>query len=890
RQMLGVLAETHSDEYLNQRGGVFVLRAAQVAFDSRVLLETSARVILDGNIGSVADNLRRIPVPAAALPVFTALPAPGAIPAETPTLERPIDLLFDNGYGGFDPSGREYLIYLPPAEHTPAPWINVVANPECGFIVSESGSGYTWAGNSGENRLTSWHNDPVCDTPGEALYLRDEETAEIWSPTPAPAPAGAPYLVRHGAGYSAFALNAHGLTHQLHMFVAPSAPVKIYHLQLRNTWQRARRLTVTLYAEWVLGTTRAATQQFIVPEFDSDSNGMLVRNVYNSDFSNRIAFAAADRPLHGITADRTEFIGRHGSHHQPAALKRIGLTGTIEAGLDPCAALQIHVELEPGAEEEIVFVIGQGSSRENARHLIRRFASAKAARTALNRVIQQWDEILGTVQVETPEPSMDILLNRWLLYQALACRIWGRSALYQSSGAFGFRDQLQDVMALVHTRPDLTREHILLAASHQVAEGDVLHWWHPPSERGVRTRISDDLLWLPYVTAHYVAATGDESILEEPVTYLDAPPLALDEDERYAQYASGTEEYPVYDHCIRAINHASTTSPRGLPLIGHGDWNDGMNRVGIAGRGESIWLGWFLFDVLTRFAQIADHRGDRSTADQFRVRAQDICTSLESNAWDGGWYIRATYDDGTPLGSTNSDECQIDAIAQSWAVLSGAAAPDRAKQAMAAASQRLVREGDGLIALLTPPFDKTSRDPGYIKGYVPGIRENGGQYTHAAVWTAWAFAKLGDGNRASDLFKLLNPITHTLNKQDCERYKVEPYVVAADVYSQHPHVGRGGWTWYTGSAGWMYRLGVEAILGIHRRGNTLHFQPSIPSDWSSYTVIYRHKTAVYRIQVENPNAVSCGVRSILLNGETVTDPWITLRDDDQTHSVHVLMG
>jgi len=890
RQIMGLLAETHSDEYLNQRGGVFVLRSTQISPESRVLLETSAQVILDGDTGSVAENLRRVPLLAAPLPVFEPLPAPGVIPAETPVLARPEDLLFDNEYGGFDPSGREYHIYLPPGKHTPAPWINVVANPESGFIVSESGTGYTWAGNSGENRLTTWHNDPVLDTSGEALYLRDEETAAVWSPTPAPMPADAPYLVRHGAGYSTFELSAHGLTHQLDMFVAPAAPVKIYHLQLRNTWQRARRLTVTFYAEWVLGTTRAATQQTIAPEFDAGSNGMLVRNVTSPDFRDGVAFAAADRQLHGITADRTEFLGRHGSQQRPAALQRVGLTGKVEAGLDPCAALQIHVELEPGAEEEIVFVIGQGDNHEDARRLINHFAGAATARETREAVVQRWDEILGTVQVETPELALNIVLNRWLLYQALSCRIWGRSALYQSSGAYGFRDQLQDVMALLHARPDLAREHIVRAAGHQFAEGDVLHWWHPPADRGVRTRISDDLLWLPYVTAHYIATTGDESILDEPVRYLDAAPLAAEEDERYAQYTAATEEFPIYDHCIRAIQRGATASERDLPLIGHGDWNDGMNRVGVDGRGESIWLGWFLIDVLNRFAPIAERRDDPSIAEEFRQRAEALRAALEEHAWDGDWYIRATYDDGAPLGSKTSEECQIDAIAQSWSVLSGAARPERAERAMAAASRRLIREDDGLIALLTPPFDNTARDPGYIKGYVPGIRENGGQYTHAAIWTAWAFAKLGDGDRASELFNLLNPITHTLNKQDCERYKVEPYVIVADVYSNEQHVGRGGWTWYTGSSGWMYRLGLEAILGIYRRGNQLHIAPAIPGTWESYTIVYRYGHAVYRLQIENPDGVTHGVRSLILDGESLTDPWIPLRDDDQEHSVRVVLG
>jgi len=889
-QILQLLTETENDDWLNQRGGIFVVRSGQMPAENRVLLESAARVILDGTLGSIDDNLRRVPRRPMALPAFTAVPTPGAGETTTPQLTRPTNLLFDNTYGGFSPDCHEYLVYVEPDRRTPAPWINVVANPEFGFTVSELGSGYTWAGNSGENRLTSWHNDPVSNTPSEAIYLRDEETGELWSPTPLPAPASAPYLVRHGAGYTVFEHNGHGLIHLLRMFVAPMAPVKILHLKLHNTWQRPRRITVTLYVEWVLGTTRATTQQFIVPEYSADSNALLARNTYSADFARRVAFAAADRPLHGLTTDRTEFLGRNGSVREPAALKRIGLSGTVTAGLDPCAAIQIHLDLAADQTEEVLFLIGQGGDREEAHRLIRRYVQPEQAQSAWEEAIRQWDEILGAVQVTTPDPAMDLMLNRWLLYQALACRIWGRSALYQSSGAFGFRDQLQDVMAFVHTRPDLVRAHILRAARHQFAEGDVLHWWHPPGCRGVRTRISDDLLWLPYVTAHYVTSTGDVDILDEPLPFLNAPPLKPGEHERYAQYEPGAEQGTLYEHCLRAIERGATTSPRGLPLIGHGDWNDGMNRVGVRGRGESIWLGWFLYDVLTRFARIAEERKDQTVADNCRRQAEQFRLALEEHAWDGSWYIRATYDDGTPLGSFTSDDCQIDAVAQAWAVLSGGSEPERAHRALASVAQWLVREDDGLILLLAPPFDRTLRDPGYIKGYVPGIRENGGQYTHAAIWTIWAFAQLGHSDYAAQLFRMLNPVDHADSPEACDRYKVEPYVVAADVYSRPPHVGRGGWTWYTGSAGWMYRLGIEGILGIQRHGSMLRIQPSIPSHWRSYDVTYQYGSATYHVHVDNTSGVNRRVREILLDGQPMPDGRIPLNDDGQPHTVRVLMG
>jgi len=879
-QILRLLADTENDAQLNQRGGVFLVRGAQMAQADRILLRTAARVVVDGAIGSLADNLRRVPGPPTRLPAFSPPPLPQAL-AEIPTpeLKRPSDLLFDNGFGGFRSDGREYVIYLRPGQHTPAPWINVIANPQIGFTVSESGGGYTWAGNSGENRLTAWRNDPVSDTPSEGLYLRDEETAEVWSPTPLPAPAPAPYLVRHGAGYTVFEHNSHGLIHRLRQFVAPDAAVKFLVLKVRNTWPRPRRITVTFYVEWVLGTTRSATQQYLVPQYDARSNAVFVRNTYSTDFSDRVAFVAADRPLHGLTADRTEFLGRCGSMREPAGLKRIGLAGTILAGPDPCTALQIHLDLPATEEQEVVFMLGQGSNPDEIRETLHSFLEPRQVQAAWDGNNNLWDSILNSVQVKTPQPAMDLLLNRWDLYQTVACRVWGRSALYQSSGAYGFRDQLQDVMALVHARPDLTRDHILRAAAHQFSAGDVLHWWHPPARRGVRTRISDDLLWLPYVTAHYVETTGDTTILDETVPFLYSPPLNDEENERYAQYSPGTDVGTLYEHCVRAIRHASITSPRGLPLIGAGDWNDGMNRVGFQGRGESIWLGWFLYDVLMRFAHLAEQRGDREQAEQNRNQAAQLRAAIEEVAWDGEWYIRATYDDGTPLGSIKADECQIAAIAQSWAVLSGAGAPNRARQAMAAVARRLVRENDRLIALLTPPFDHTSRDPGYIKGYAPGIRENGGQYTHAATWTAWAFAELGDGDRAEALFDLLNPIKHAATPKSCQQYQVEPYVIAADVYSNPQHVGRGGWTWYTGSAGWMYRLGVEAILGLCRRGNKLYFEPCIPSNWPGYEVTYHYKTTTYAIRIHNPEGVTKGVQTIKLDGKELADPWIPLKDD-----------
>jgi cyclic beta-1,2-glucan synthetase len=898
-QIHRMISHVDSDDWLNKRGGIFVLRSDQMAEADRVLLATAARAILDGNSGSLAEQLGRLREQPVRLPRFVAsssVPLEEALPKleqeeqPTPCVIRPADLDFDNGVGGFSPDGREYVVYLEPGQWTPSPWINVIANPVFGFVVSEAGSGFTWAENSGENRLTPWRNDPVSDIPGEVLYLRDEETASVWSPTPLPTPAPSPYLIRHGAGYSVFEHCSHGLKQRLRLFAAPNAPVKVVQLRLENIWDRARRITATFYGEWVLGTSRGATQQYVVPEFNAVNKALLAINAYNQEFGERVAFVAASEEPHGLTADRTEFLGRNGRYDRPAGLDRIGLAGIVRAGLDPCAALQIHLDIQPGEEREVFFLLGQGADRREALRLIKRYRDPAQVAAAWDEMTEFWDDLLGAVAVQTPDPAMDLLLNRWLLYQALSCRVWGRSALYQSSGAFGFRDQLQDVMALVHAVPEITRDHIVRAAHHQFEAGDVLHWWHPPSGRGVRTRCTDDLLWLPFVTAYYVARTGDKDILNASVPFLKGDPLAAEEVERYGYYEAGTKNHSLYDHCSRALEKGATVGPHGIPLMGSGDWNDGMNRVGIGGMGESVWLGWFLYATLTRFATLCESAGDGERAEGYRRRAAVLRQALEDNAWDWGWYRRAYYDDGTPLGASENEECQLDSIAQSWAVLSGAAERKRAEQAMEAVVRRLVRQDDRLILLLTPPFDKTEHDPGYIRGYPPGIRENGGQYTHAAIWAVWAFTELGQGDRAEELFRLLNPIYHSDTPEKVARYRVEPYVVAADVYSVPPHTGRGGWTWYTGSAGWMYRLGLEAILGLRKVGaRALIVDPCIPESWSGFKLTYRYGETTYEISVENPDGVNRGVKQVAVDGDVLPGREIPLADDGRHHTVRVLM-
>ncbi len=871
-------------------GQVFVLRADLIEPEMRALLLSAARIVLVAQRGRLGDQLDRAPdAKTAGRPAAhrTGVRQPLQAAPPMPNLE------FFNGLGGFADSGREYVTILGPGRSTPAPWLNVIANPGFGFQVAAEGGGYSWSINSRENQLTPWSNDPVTDRSGEAFYVRDDETGDLWSPTAQPIRDGAgTYIARHGRGYSRFEHTAHGIALELLQYVPLDDPIKISRLKLRNTSGRTRYLSVAAYTEWVLGPSRMASAPFVTTEIDQATGAMFARNPWSSSFGSRVAFVDLVGGLVDWTGDRREFIGRNGTLANPAALANAApLSKTVGSGLDPCGVLRTSIALSPNGVVEIVFFLGEAANADDARILLQRYRTTNLD-TVLSQVGRYWTKFLEGVEVTTPDRSMDIMLNGWLLYQTVACRLWARSAFYQASGAYGFRDQLQDGMAIATVCPAMTRAHLLRAAARQFAEGDVQHWWLPHSGQGIRTQVSDDRIWLAYTVAHYVGVVGDSNVLDEVIPFLEGQRIRPDEHDAFFQPTISDVTATLFEHCARALDSSLGLGSHGLPLIGTGDWNDGMNRVGEAGRGESVWLGWFLYTALGVFAPLADVRGETDRAAAWRVHARLLQESLERVGWDGDWYRRGFFDDGTPFGSATNQECRIDSIAQSWAVLSGAADLGRARRAMAAVARELIRPDDGIALLFAPPFDKTINDPGYVKAYPSGIRENGGQYTHAALWSVMAFAALGEGDKAVALFSLLNPINHTRTRTEVHRYKVEPYVVSADIYARPPHVGRGGWTWYSGSAGWMYRAGLESILGLRMEGDVLQLEPCIPSAWTGYSITIRRDASHYDIQVENASGTGRGIGFASIDDTPITDRPLRVRlvDDGKQHRVLVQLS
>jgi len=896
-----IVQSSQTSDSLHRHKDIFIVNACNMDPEDIPLFYAVARMIFKGGCGTMKEQVRSGACPK--VPVFLETtrsasnnvfnrnrrrrrlreqageePEPAAAAGE---------IQFFNGIGGFDCDGKEYVIRLEQGQLTPAPWANVIANPEFGFMVTEAGGGYTWCENSRENKISPWSNDPVSDTQGEVFYLK-EEHGEPWSITPLPARDEEAYTIRHGFGYTEFEHECRGIKQKLTQFVPVKGTVKISIISLKNESDEDRNLGITYYLTPVLGVNATETSMHIVTSL-SEEGALLVENPYNREFPGRICFMDSSVEERTVTGDRKEFFG-FGMMSSPDALKYKKLSGNIGAGLDPCAAMQVNVRLKAGETQEVVFLLGMADRREKVRELAETYKDIGKAREALSEVKRFWRDLLQTIQVNTPDPSMNIMLNGWLVYQAVSCRMWARTAFYQAGGAFGFRDQLQDSLSIMAIRPELARNQIIKHAQHQFLQGDVLHWWHEPAGKGTRTRFSDDYLWLPYVTAEYIKTTGDFELLNEEAPFLEEEPLRKHEDERYCQPRITKETASIYEHCIRSIEYGLKFGERGLPLMGGGDWNDGMNTVGNGGKGESVWLGWFLCATLQKFIPICRIMGEQERAERYLGIIDAVAEAIEKNAWDGNWYKRAFFDNGTPLGSANNKECKIDSLAQSWAVISGKGDPARVKKALNSMEDYLVVRDAGLIKLLTPPFDKGELEPGYIKSYVPGVRENGGQYTHAAAWAIIAFAMTGDGDKACELFDMINPINHTRTDRECFIYKTEPYAMAADVYSVPPHVGRGGWTWYTGTASWFYKAGLENILGFTKTADRLVIDPCISKKWAEYSIVYRYHGTTYHIAVKNPNHVNRGVLSVTVDGVRQKRNTVSLVDDGGTHQVEVILG
>lgn len=868
---------------LNRPGGIFIINENTLTVEDKSLLYNFANIIIDAEKGMTIKPNNYSDIPYKEF---------NKSKIDYPKKEYDLNLDYFNEYGGFAENGKKYVIKLSDGVNTPMPWINVIANRNFGCIITESGAGFTWADNSRENKLTPWYNDPVLSHQGEILYLMDNETGEVWSITPKPIRDENDYIISHSMGYTTFYHNSNGIEQELTVFVPIEDKVKVNLVKLKNESDVERDISLYYYIRPVLGVTDEETEKLL--ETDIADDIVIVRNPANTEFKGSTLFIGTSEDIRSYTGDRNEFLGSIPNYEMPEGMKRVRLSNTLGIGYNPCVVLEVNIRLQPNEQKEIVFLLAEDKDRESGCKLIGRYKDIQFAKEALESTKQFWESLVSTIQVDTPDEAMNYMMNQWLIYQTVVSRIWARAGFYQVGGAYGARDQMQDATNMIYHLPEITKDQILNNCAHQFKEGDIQHWWHPTPNsqvhKGIRSRYSDDLLWLPLGVAKYIKVTGDVNILKEEVPFIESPTLKETEMERYEMPTILDEIASVYEHCIRAIERALKFGDKGLPLMGGGDWNDGMNKVGYQGKGQSVWLGWFLATVLKEFIQVCELMEDYERANRYRQIISQLKEALEKNAWDGEWYIRAFFDDGTPLGSKENSECMIDSIAQSWSVISGIASAQRSKMALESLEKYLINEEEGIIALLTPPFSDSDLDPGYIKSYVPGVRENGGQYTHAAIWAVKAFAMLGEGDRAYNLFRLINPINHSRTSIESAKYKVEPYVVTADVYTNPQHLGRGGWTWYTGSSGWMYIVGLEDILGFKIEKNKLIIDPCIPKNWGEFSIRYRHKSTNYNIKVVNPSKVNKGVRKVYLDYSPVEDKCIELIDDGKEHIVLVEMG
>ena len=898
-----LIRSSFSAPLIDKKGGIFTRNLTQLSEEERDLIQSVAKVVLSGLRGSLTSQLRFEEPGQEWLPLELKRTPNYRLSAANHSNDKGE---FYNGVGGFDEDGKSYSFSINDKTLPPAPWSNVIANPRFGTVVTEVGGGYTWSENSRENRLSPWTNDPVMDQLGEVVYLRDVKSGQFWCPTPRPISLEADVSVHHRFGETEFLTTIEGITSTLAISVSPEDTVKYWNLKLENVTPSPRTIEVFLYVNWVMGVQRQDANSQLVSNFDKELEMLFVQNHYNADFGRKVLFLGSSRTIEGFTTQRVEFIGRNRDTASPLALAQVGasqkngpksfvkLSQKIGAGHDSCGVIKVLVTIEPYATETLSLFLGDADSLELMRTKAPQIKEVTFAHSEAASTKALFQHAISTVQVKTPVRSFDILVNGWLLYQTIGCRLWGRTGFYQSGGAFGFRDQLQDSMALLYSRPDLVKKQILLHASRQFPEGDVQHWWHPPTGKGVRTRISDDYLWMPLITQKYIEVTGDTDILNERAGFIDGPVLAENEMEAYIVPHVSQHTSTIYEKCLLMMDRALHFGVHGLPFIGGGDWNDGMNEIGRLGKGESVWMGWFLISVLKSFIGTLQTRGDTRRVDLYNQTIETLRKSLEEKSWDGDWYRRAYFDDGSPVGSKENEECKIDSLPQSWSVISEAGDRDRAITAMDAVYDNLVSKEFNIIKLFTPPFNTGPQEPGYIKGYLPGIRENGGQYTHASAWVIIATALMGRGSKAVELFEMINPLNHTRTVDATKKYRTEPYVLCGDVYAAAPHEGRGGWSWYTGSSGWLYQAAVEYILGLRVRGDHFVMIPNIPKDWPSCSMTFVHNEIKYEIEIDNTAKVESGVKQILIDGKPAMDgkvPFTTVATgQSSTIKVQVILG
>jgi len=883
-EILNVIRNKHMEYLINQKGGIFVINTAEK--NEKEFLKFRANLYIENDINQTIKNFEEVYL------------------SEIENLEdrkyqidnteyeneeeKKEELLYDNEYGGFTKGGKTYKLKVNSKGKLPTVWSHILANEKFGTLVTDNMGGFTWSKNSRLNKLTSWNNEQVTNIPSEIIYLVETDTDKVWSIGASPKADDENYHIEYGFGYAKYNHNSLGIKQEVNVCVPTNENVKINILKLENNIPKKRRLKIIYYIKPVLGEDETRTNLYIETNYDEQNNLIYAKNLYPEDFENSIMYVSSSEKIKSYTGDKKSFIGS-GTIQNPEGIKKVRLNNKGALGKQACICMEIEVELESYGTKEISIILGEENNITDVKNIVYKYSKLSNCRIDLENTKKTWNDLLSKIQVKTPVKSMDILLNGWLLYQTLACRMWAKSAFYQSGGAFGFRDQLQDTLALKYVNPDIMKTQILRAARHQFIEGDVEHWWHEETLRGVRTRFSDDRLWLVYLVIEYINYTNDYTILDLEETYLKGRKLLESEDENYDLHKPDEIKESIYSHCVRAIEISLDFGENGLPKIGSGDWNDGLSTVGNKGKGESVWLGFFLYKILEDFIPICEKKEELDLANKYNKIKENLKKALNTNGWDGHWYKRAFTDEKQVLGSIENEECKIDGISQSWAVISGAGDNDKKYISMESLDNHLVDRENGIIKLLDPPFEKSSLEPGYIKAYLPGVRENGGQYTHGAIWAIIANCKLGFGTRSVEYFRIINPIEHSKTKELANKYKVEPYVVSADIYGANNLVGRGGWTWYTGSSSWFYIAGIEYILGFKINHGYLEINPCVPTEWKEYEIDYKYATSLYKIKVKNPNHKETGVEEFKLNGEIIEEKQIKLKDDGKVYDIEIIM-